>query len=493
MSSTQFSTSPTALYPADSRNYETYNNASYFKTMKFKRPPSISEENLFIKELPSHVSITDLNSIFKQFNFTRVYCFDNPINDVTHRIEFHNLKDVEKAYAILNNSLIKGLNVILKLSPDLENFNLFEQLPDYYIKVTNLHFAFNLYEIFRDFGPILNLVQISNEPDSAPGITVFIRYPQLQYVERAIESMDGKILFKSKISVSMASPNEIPDKYVKIENPKPISQASPSFRPTSQSPHAQPIPNANFMDTPQNPSFNPRRRQHVRHQSLYVGRTTRAPGFNDMDGSHTLDDLAAIRMKSIEKLQNSLNNNLARHSEQEDYQSSFQQNLRQNMMGSESYPEVTPFHIPLPEILKSSLKLAIENLDLIPAKDIDMVIDYLKQLGAKNIELLLKYPVVLKEKVLEAKALIIFNSVEIPPQLLIMQDCELFINKLNELNEEDQKEELGYKLYPILETLQVPNPSDVCTKLLDQMTSVQDMVYLMLRPDLLIPEINKLT
>lgn len=32
-----------------------------------------------------------------------------------------------------------------------------------------------------------------------------------------------------------------------------------------------------------------------------------------------------------------------------------------------------------------------------------------------------------------------------------MQDCELFINKLNELNEEDQKEELGYKLYPILE------------------------------------------
>lgn len=139
----------------------------------------------------------------------------------------------------------------------------------------------------------------------------------------------------------MASPNEIPDKYVKIENPKPISQASPSFRPTSQSPHAQPIPNTSFMDASQNPSFNPRRRQHVRHQSLYVGRTNRAPGFNDMDGTHTLDDLAAIRMKSIEKLQNSLNNNLARHSEQEDYQSSFQQNLRQNMMGSESYPEVT--------------------------------------------------------------------------------------------------------------------------------------------------------
>lgn len=106
---------------------------------------------------------------------------------------------VEKAYAILNNSSIKGLNVILKLSPDLENFNLFEQLPDYYIKVTNLHFAFNLYEIFRDFGPILNLIQVSNEPDSAPGITVFIRYPQPQYVERAMESMDGKILFKSKM------------------------------------------------------------------------------------------------------------------------------------------------------------------------------------------------------------------------------------------------------------------------------------------------------
>lgn len=71
MNSTQFSTSPTALYPADSRNYETYNNASYFKTMKFNRPPSISEENLFIKELPSHISIADLNNIFKQFNFTR--------------------------------------------------------------------------------------------------------------------------------------------------------------------------------------------------------------------------------------------------------------------------------------------------------------------------------------------------------------------------------------------------------------------------------------
>jgi hypothetical protein len=47
-------------------------------------------------------------------------------------------------------------------------------------------------------------------------------------------------------------------------------------------------------------------------------------------------------------------------------------------------------------------------LDLIPVKDIDMVIDYLKQLGAKNIELLLKYPVVLKEKVSSSYELKIF-------------------------------------------------------------------------------------